>query len=75
MDQDPVLLEKLLKEDEHFRKTFDAHKSYDRKVDELEKRQHLTDEETFEKKRLKKLKLALRDEMERIIVRHRSGTH
>jgi hypothetical protein len=65
------LMERLIKEDESFRKRYDAHKDYEKQVDVMEKKPHLSVEEMMEKKRLKKLKLALKDEMEQIIANHR----
>ncbi len=66
------LMERLIEEDESFKKRYDAHKDYQRKVDAMEKKPHLSVEEMMEKKRLKKLKLALKDEMEQIIANHRN---
>jgi len=63
MDKEQV--EKLIEEDEDFKKKYKAHKDYERKIERLEKKAHLTPEQTIEKNRLKKLKLALKDEMER----------
>jgi len=73
MAENSDLVERLLKEDEGFKRAFDTHKNYDKKIDELEKKQHLTTAETIETKRLKKLKLALKDELEEMISRHRSS--
>jgi len=65
------LVERLLREDEDFRKAYTVHREYERKVSAMEKKVHLTAEEDLEKKKLKKLKLALKDKMERIIAAHR----
>jgi hypothetical protein len=65
------LMKRLLEEDESFKKRFDTHKDYEKKVEAMEKMSHLSVEELMEKKRLKKLKLALKDEMEQIIADHR----
>jgi len=62
---DKEMVEKLIEEDEDFKKKFKTHKDFERKIERLEKKAHLTPEETIEKNRLKKLKLALKDEMER----------
>ena len=58
-----VIIKKLLNEDAGFRKTYDEHKDYEAKLKKLEKKTHLNDTEIVEKNRLKKLKLALKDEM------------
>ncbi len=65
------LTKRLLEEDESFKKRFDAHRDYEKQVETMEKKSHLSVEELMEKKRLKKLKLALKDEMEQIIADHR----
>ncbi len=64
------LVEKLMNEDEAFRKAFNTHREFQKRVEEMEKKHHLSNEEIIEKKRLKKLKLALKDEMETIISMH-----
>lgn len=61
---DKERIEKLIEEDEDFKKKYKTHKDYERKIERLEKKAHLTPAETIEKNRLKKLKLALKDEME-----------
>lgn len=67
MENQEEWVKKLLEEDEAFRKTYKAHKDYENQISRLEKKPHLSAEETVEKNRLKKLKLALKDEMEKII--------
>ncbi len=70
MQIQPDLLEKLLVEDIDFKRRYTKHDEYKQKVSSLEKRQHLTPSELEEKQRYKKLKLALKDEMEVIIAQH-----
>ncbi|MBI1911619.1 MAG: DUF465 domain-containing protein [Deltaproteobacteria bacterium] len=72
-NQDQELVKKLLEEDEEFKKTFKTHKDYETKLARLEKKPRLTSTETLEKNNLKKLKLALKDEMEKKISRYRKG--
>lgn len=71
MSQNDEIVEKLIKEDEGFRSAFKAHKRYGEQVAKMEKKGHLTDAEIVETKRLKKLKLAMKDEMEKILSRAR----
>ncbi|MBI5562474.1 MAG: DUF465 domain-containing protein [Deltaproteobacteria bacterium] len=63
--KDTVLIKKLLEEDASFRKSYKSHKDCDTKLSRLEKKPHLTPAETVEKNRLKKLKLSLKDEMQK----------
>jgi len=62
------LVEKLLEENEAFKKAFTEHKGYKQRIAELEKKGILNKEERLEEKRLKKLKLALKDNMEKILL-------
>lgn len=69
--QDEVV-KKLLDEDEGFRKAYKAHKDYENKLERMEKKPRLSAAETVEKNRLKKMKLALKDEMEQRISKARA---
>jgi len=62
------LVERLIEENEAFKKAFLEHKEYKQRVWELEKKGILNDNEILEEKKLKKLKLALKDEMEQILL-------
>lgn len=64
------LLEKLLVESIDFKRRYTKHKEYKQKVSTLENRAHLSPEELQEKLKYKKLKLALKDEMEEIIAKY-----
>lgn len=70
-DQD--LMKKLLEEDEAFRKTYKAHRDYEKLVKKMDNRPHLSEDEKIEKDRLKKLKLRLKDEMEKMLATRRKG--
>jgi uncharacterized protein YdcH (DUF465 family) len=61
------LVEKLLEENEEFRKAYEEHREYKLRVAELEKKGILNEEELLEEKKLKKLKLALKDKMEKML--------
>jgi uncharacterized protein YdcH (DUF465 family) len=47
------------------------HREFERVLDELNKRPYLTAQETMERKRLQKLKLAGRDKIEQILAKYR----
>lgn len=57
----------LMATHEEFRKLADQHQSYDEKLQQLAGKTYLNEQEKLEEVRLKKLKLRLKDEMERII--------
>ena len=58
--------ERLEREDTHFQALQAKHQQFERRLDELRTRRWLSDEEQIEEARVKKLKLAVRDEMEAI---------
>jgi len=60
---------KLLKDDPHFRKLAEKHQEYDDRLEAIRSKRFLTDDEKTEEVRLKKLKLAVKDEMEQILRR------
>ena len=61
----------LMSTNEDFRRLFEQHSDYARKLDALESQPHLTDQEQIEETRLKKIKLRLKDQMEAIISQYR----
>jgi len=69
-DQDQKIIEKLVSTDDDFKQKYKTHKEYENKLEKLEKTPRLTPSETVEKNRLKKLKLALKDEMKKKIAEY-----
>lgn len=69
--KDQELIERLMPEHEELRRLVDEHREFERKLAEFNKRLYLTDEETLEKKRIQKLKLAGRDRIEQILDEYR----
>ena len=60
----------LMQTSEDFRKLANQHLEYKRKVEELEAKPYVTEQEEVEEHRLKKLKLQLKDVMEHLIHEH-----
>ena len=71
MENHDELVTKLLEKDELFRNAYKTHKDYENKLEKLEKKPRLSSTETAEKNKMKKLKLALKDEMEKKISEYR----
>lgn len=71
MENHDELVKKLLEKDELFRAAYKTHKDYENKLEKLEKKPRLSSTETAEKNKIKKLKLALKDEMEKKISEYR----
>ena len=60
----------LLAGNDEFRRLAQEHQQYSQRLDNLIQKRYLSDDEKLEEVRLKKLKLRLKDEMERIAQRH-----
>jgi len=71
MENHDELVKKLLEKDELFRNAYKTHRDYENQLEKLQKKPRLSSTETAEKNRIKKLKLALKDEMERKISEYR----
>ena len=70
-EKDQVLIEKHINDDEELKKHIEKHRAFENKLEELNKKVHLTPEEEVEQKRIKKLKLACRDKIEMILKKYR----
>jgi hypothetical protein len=68
---DTLLIEKHIKEDERLRKYVEEHMLFEKQLEELNKKTHLTPAEEVEQKRIKKLKLAGRDKIETLLKKYR----
>ena len=68
---DTLLVEKHIKEDEELRKYFEEHLLFEKKLESFNKKTHLTTDEEVEQKRIKKLKLAGRDQIEVLLRKYR----
>ena len=62
----------LMATDEHFRELATQHHEYDEKLQQLEAKHALTEDEQLEEVRLKKQKLRLKDEMAEIMSRYKT---
>jgi len=71
--RDEELIASLLDTEPELKELMAQHRELGDRVDELSKRPYLTTEETIEKKRLQKLKLAGRDRIESILARYRKS--
>ena len=65
------LKEELIATNEEYSRLTSEHSEYKRKLEELYSHPHLTDEDRIEEINLKKLKLSLKDQMERILQRYK----
>jgi len=68
---DSELIEKLKSENLEFRKLFKEHENYEKQLKAFDNKKYLTTEETIERKRIQKLKLAGKDKIELILSKYR----
>ncbi len=71
MTKEEELIEKLMRENGEFLKTKQAHTQLAKQLEELEKKPFLTPQDEMEVKIIKKKKLALKDQMEKILIQYR----
>ncbi len=71
--KDEELIANLMDQDPALKELMEKHHQLGDRVDELSKRSYLTTEESLEKKKLQKLKLAGRDKIEAILAKHRKN--
>ncbi len=67
--------DQLLTSNEEFRRLAQEHTQYSQRLDSLLQKRFLSDDEKLEEVRLKKLKLKLKDQMERMEQQYRNETH
>jgi uncharacterized protein len=70
-ERDMALIQTWIQQDEELKQRVNEHEEYERRLEEFNRRPYLTAEETLERKRLQKLKLAGRDKIEQILVKYR----
>ena len=71
MTKEEVLIERLMRENDEFLKTKQAHSQLAKQLEELETKHFLTPQDEVEIKIIKKRKLALKDQMEKILMQYR----
>lgn len=72
MNNQDELKAHLMATDEYYKTLAEQHADLHHKLEALEAKSHLTEEEEIEEHRLKKLKLHLKDQMIEILSRHRT---
>ena len=66
-ENDMNLIQRLSEENPRLRKLHEEHLLFEKQLQELDERTYLTPEEDLERKKIQKLKLAGKDEMESIL--------
>ena len=62
----------IREENTEFTRLEEKHRQYDEKIQELSSHAFLTEDEKLEEKRIKKLKLKLKDQMNEIMLKYRN---
>ena len=70
-EKDERLIKELVGQDEELKRYFDQHIEFEKRIERYNKKQFLTPEEEIERKKIKKLKLAGRDKIEKILSKYR----
>jgi uncharacterized protein YdcH (DUF465 family) len=70
-ERDAKLIAQLINKDTTLKQCIEQHHEYEKQLEEFNKRIHLSTEESVERKRIQKLKLANRDKIEGILSQHR----
>ncbi len=67
LEKDQGLIQRLSEENPRFRKLHEEHILFEKKLQEYDDMTYLSDEEDIERKKIQKLKLAGKDEMESML--------
>ena len=70
-EKDQALVRQLVDTNPRFRMLFEEHRLLEKELDKFDQRPFLTPDEEMERKKVQKLKLAGKDEMERILRQNR----
>ncbi len=72
-NRDDLLKEELLQTDDEFRRLYEEHQDYERRLQELNHKSMFSQEDEIEEKKIKLHKLVLKDQMEEILRHHRES--
>ena len=73
MSQHDDLKAELIKTDDEFRRLYEEHQAYERRLQEINQKSLLSQEDEIEEKKIKLHKLTLKDHMEQILRAHRES--
>lgn len=69
---DEELVARWIDKDPELKRRIDEHREFERQLEEFNRRPYLTADETVERRRIQKLKLAGRDRIEQILAHYRA---
>lgn len=71
MSEYDSMKEEMLETNDEFRRLYEEHQTCERRLDEINQKSFLSQEDEFEQKRLKRHKLTLKDRMHAMLVDQR----
>ena len=71
MSQYDDLKSELLKSDDRYRRLYEEHQEYERRLHDINQKNMLSQDDEVEEKKIKLHKLVLKDQMEQILRTHR----
>ena len=72
-NRDDALKQELIQTDDTFRRLYQEHQEYERRLDELNQKSLFSQDDEIEEKKIKLHKLVLKDRMEEILRQHREA--
>jgi uncharacterized protein len=72
-NRDDLLKEELIQTDDEFRRLYEEHQEYERRLQELNHKSMFSQEDEIEEKKIKLHKLVLKDHMAEILRQHRES--
>ena len=72
-NRDDLLKEELLQTDDEFRRLYEEHQEYERRLEELNHKSMFSQDDEIEEKKIKLHKLVLKDQMAEILRQHRES--
>jgi uncharacterized protein YdcH (DUF465 family) len=72
-NRDESLKQELIQSDDEFRRLYEEHQEYERRLQELNHKSLLSQDDEVEEKKIKLHKLVLKDHMEEILRHHRES--
>jgi uncharacterized protein YdcH (DUF465 family) len=72
-NRDDLLKQELISTDDEFRRLYEEHQEYERRLQELSHKSLLSQEDEAEEKKIKLHKLVLKDHMAEIMRQHRDS--
>ncbi len=71
-ERDKWLIQQWIDKDQQLRQCVEEHQKLEKKLEQMQSRPYLSTEDEIEIKKIKKLKLAEKDRIERILARYRA---